>query len=317
MPYALGVANVDNHEELVIRPAAPIVMATGVYAGMTLPDNGQPMLLLDAGGIAQAAQLPLEQMRKEHVNAPQVEQEIRREERYSALHFEELTGEDRLIRLSMVERVEDLPVANFGCSAGRAYVRIEGRLLPCVYPLLPTDAQEDGQITCLRVRDGVREICYPVKAISDIFEISSQLDMIAPHGHVAGLTLVDGRRIEVVDGFALFAGVPEDDMILPQPRRCVIIDGEDSWNREILMPLLVQAGYEVSIGIKPEKDDIVLSTSNTPADADVEIWTPRTPVIYLRPHKQPRAPDDTSIYRYDRDAVLQAIASISVNRKSA
>lgn len=316
MPYALGVANVDNHEELVIRPAAPIVMATGVYAGMTLPDNGQPMLLLDAGGIAQAAQLPLEQMRKENTTVLDVEPDTRRDERYNALHFEELTGESRLIRLSMVERVEDLPIGNFGSSAGRAYVRIDGRLLPCVYPVSPTDAQEQDQVTCLRVRDGAREICYPVKSISDIFDISSQLDMIAPHGHVAGLTLVDGRRIEVVDGFALFAGVPEDDLILPQPQRCVIID-EDSWSREILMPLLMQAGYDVSIGVRPEKDDIVLSTSNTSAESDVEIWTPRTPVIYLRPHKQPRTPDDTSIYRYDRAAVLQAIASISGNRKSA
>ena len=39
MPFALAVAAVDNHEELVIRPASPLVMASGVYAGMTLPDG--------------------------------------------------------------------------------------------------------------------------------------------------------------------------------------------------------------------------------------------------------------------------------------
>src|SRR3546814_8745592 len=50
-PFALGVQAVDNHEELVIRPASPLIMASGLYAGMTLPDNGQPMLLLDASGL--------------------------------------------------------------------------------------------------------------------------------------------------------------------------------------------------------------------------------------------------------------------------
>src|SRR3546814_9051689 len=58
-PFALGVQAVDNHEELVIRPASPLIMASGLYAGMTLPDNGQPMLLLDASGLAKAAMLPL------------------------------------------------------------------------------------------------------------------------------------------------------------------------------------------------------------------------------------------------------------------
>ncbi|MET0366150.1 MAG: chemotaxis protein CheW, partial [Sphingobium sp.] len=54
VPYALGVDAVENHEELVIRPASPVVMAAGIFAGMTLPDNGRPMLLLDPAGIAQA-----------------------------------------------------------------------------------------------------------------------------------------------------------------------------------------------------------------------------------------------------------------------
>src|SRR3546814_18614395 len=58
-PFALGVQAVDNHEELVICPASPLIMASGLYAGMTLPDNGQPMLLLDASGLAKAAMLPL------------------------------------------------------------------------------------------------------------------------------------------------------------------------------------------------------------------------------------------------------------------
>ncbi len=41
----------------MIKPAAPAVMATGVYAGQTLPDSGLPMLLLDCAGIATVAGL--------------------------------------------------------------------------------------------------------------------------------------------------------------------------------------------------------------------------------------------------------------------
>ncbi|MDQ0836909.1 hypothetical protein QFZ54_000693 [Sphingomonas faeni] len=50
--YALGIDTVLDTEELVVKPASPAVMAAGIYTGMTLPDNGLPMLLLDASGIA-------------------------------------------------------------------------------------------------------------------------------------------------------------------------------------------------------------------------------------------------------------------------
>ena len=55
--YALAVCDVLDTEELVIKPAAPAVMAPGFYAGQTLPDSGEPMLLLDGAGIAAAAGL--------------------------------------------------------------------------------------------------------------------------------------------------------------------------------------------------------------------------------------------------------------------
>src|SRR3546814_19335588 len=53
--YALSVAAIHDQEELVIKPAAPMIMATGLYAGTTLPDNGRPVLLLDVQGLLAAA----------------------------------------------------------------------------------------------------------------------------------------------------------------------------------------------------------------------------------------------------------------------
>src|SRR6185369_8891950 len=50
--YALSVDRIHDHEELVVKPAAPAVMATGLYAGTTLADDGSPILLFDPAGIA-------------------------------------------------------------------------------------------------------------------------------------------------------------------------------------------------------------------------------------------------------------------------
>ena len=48
--YALAVDRIHDHEELVVKPAAPAVMATGLYAGTTLADDGSPILLFDPAG---------------------------------------------------------------------------------------------------------------------------------------------------------------------------------------------------------------------------------------------------------------------------
>jgi two-component system chemotaxis sensor kinase CheA len=58
--YALSVDRIHDHEELVVKPAAPAVMATGLYAGTTLADDGSPILLFDPAGVAQVGGIKLE-----------------------------------------------------------------------------------------------------------------------------------------------------------------------------------------------------------------------------------------------------------------
>mgnify|MGYP000973910172 CR=1 FL=1 len=316
VPYALGVASVENHEELVIRPAAPMVMAAGVYAGMTLPDSGQPMLLLDAGGIAQVAQLPLDADKVSDSRAAVADDEQTRIT-YSALEFRELDGRERVIRLSLVDRVEDIDLANFDQTGGRSYVRVDGRLLPSFHPVSPATVTDQNYVTCLRLRDGQREICYPVQAIVDIFEIPEELDMILPHGHVAGLALVNARQVEVIDSFALFAMVADDAPAELRPLRCLIDESADSWNRDILAPLLRQAGYEVAIWNSDQSVDdgrtVLLTNEAGAPDPDVKM-----PVVRLRANSQPQDAGDDSIFRYDREGLMQAIAAAAgQDRRSA
>src|SRR5204863_56851 len=62
--YALAVDRIHDHEELVVKPAAPAVMATGLYAGTTLADDGSPILLFDPAGVAQVGGVRLETLER-------------------------------------------------------------------------------------------------------------------------------------------------------------------------------------------------------------------------------------------------------------
>ena len=314
-PYILGVSHVENHEELVIRPAAPMVMAAGIYAGMTLPDNGQPMLLLDAGGIAQVAQLPLI---SETVDRAATYDRPAQQTggSYTGLRYIELSGEERIIRLSLVERVEDIPLGCFSVSAGQPCVTIGDRIVASARVVGAADVQTGtNDVTCLRIRDDLHELCYPIRMVVDIEEVSNALDMSARHGLVAGLVLLEGRQVEVVDSIAVLAlaGAAEIRAIANDkaPTRCFVPDADDQWNREILAPLLGQAGFEIVWGgenVAHRPGDIVLLTSDD-GIAPAEL-APDAPLVRLRRASQPQGPDDNSIYRYDQDALIGAITTL-------
>src|SRR3546814_15147840 len=88
-----------------------------------------------------------------------------------------------LFRLSLVVRVEDIDIAHFGHSGGRWFVRIDCRVLPVVHGL---ENAGSGPVTTLRLRDGERELCYPVGRIVDIVQMPPTPDLSCRSGIVAG-----------------------------------------------------------------------------------------------------------------------------------
>src|SRR3546814_5551689 len=86
------------------------------------------MLLLDAAGLANAARLP--NIVDDHAarRAGEGEEAQGVVEMVPALRFEEYSGERRLLKLSLIERVEDIEARLFGRSGGCGFVRLDGRL---------------------------------------------------------------------------------------------------------------------------------------------------------------------------------------------
>lgn len=305
-PFAMGVSAVDNHEELVIRPASPLVMATGVYAGMTLPDNGKPMLLLDAAGLASAANLP--DMAEDRTTRHSEERAGADEsaEMVAALRFEELSGERRLLKLSLIERVEDIDASLFGRSGGQAFVRLDGRLVPVANGLHSFDRDK---VCALRLRDDRSEACYPVAAVLDIVQMPAVPDMVAMQGVISGVAVIDGEHLEVLNPFALFAALPDSAIAERTQGRCLLADSQDGWTREILAPLLRQAGHDVILGLPADgavdPADVVLCTDPDAVQAAEMIGCR---VVHLRASPRPAGPqEDGSIYRYDQAALMAAI----------
>ncbi|WP_157220530.1 chemotaxis protein CheA [Flavisphingomonas formosensis] len=294
--YALAVAAVHDHEELVIKPAAPVVMAAGIYAGAALPDNGRPILLLDPAGLAVAGGVSWSETARIEPEVP-----VAAIEAVPTLLFRDSDGVERGIRLSLVERIEDIPAQSVKMSAGRLRVVRDGRLLPLI-----SGEGLDGReiIRILRISDGEIALAYAIDTVRDIVDLTTSLTPAARPGPVAGVALVDGQPVEMLDPHWLFAeggAIP----LAAEPERpiCLLTGDDGSWTREILRPLVESNGYRVLFAREPSPSDVALVIA---CDAPEPAGT-RSPVVRLRWQRETAGAPAGSIYRYDRPALLDAL----------
>jgi two-component system, chemotaxis family, sensor kinase CheA len=292
--YALAVDSVLDNEELVIKPASPVVMATGIYAGQTLPDSGLPMLLLDSAGMARVAGLDFSR----DLNAAfgdVVAEEVA--PGLPALLFDDLDGVRRAVPLAAVDRVEKVSASQVQLAAGSYRLAIDGRIVP-----LAMQGALDGRerLSVLRLKDEDAEVAYAIDEAIEIVTLPADISPSRSPGPAAGVALVEGEQIEVLDVLWVF-DMHVDRIAAADAPLCLLAGDKDGWLATFVRPLLETAGYRVTTTLAPgETPAVVLA-----ADA-AEPPTPAAPVVRLRRKRQAEAGDD-SVYRYDRAGLLFAL----------
>ena len=305
--YALSVAAIHDHEELVIKPAAPMIMATGLYAGTTLPDNGRPVLLLDVQGLLAAAAIDANEAARGRDRAAEVEAEaVAARNAAQLLLFRDTNARIRGVRLSVIERVEEVPASSLFESAGRIQARIGDDIFPVHAATLPGG---EGTLKLLRLYDGQAVLCYPIAEVIDIVRLPDAVQPSAAPGLIAGVVLVGGEPVELIDPFWLMEQYARDAAAAPSLRQpvCRLADDRDGWGDHFLAPILRSAGYRVIADGDPSNEaaDVLLClTGDGEICPHIEC---DVPVIRLRTSIAATGPEDESVYRYDRQALLDAM----------
>jgi two-component system chemotaxis sensor kinase CheA len=297
--YALAVDTVLDNEELVIKPASPAVMSTGLYAGQTLPDSGLPMLLLDCAGMASAAGLDFS--RDVAKAYDEVEQAAAPAPGVPALLFCDLDGVRRAVPLGIVDRVEQVHATSIRFAAGRLRLAIDGRILPL---MVQGELDARPRLSVLRLKDGESEVAYAIDEALDIVVLPEEVAPSPAPGPVAGVVLLGGEQIELLDAFWVFGEYADGSGELAPPL-CLLAGDADGWMASFVRPLLENSGYRVTSALAAgEVPDVVLSSEGLGEPA-AEI----APVVRLRRQKAGAGRNDDSIYRYDRAGLLSALRS--------
>ena len=302
--YALSVDRIHDHEELVVKPAAPAVMATGLYAGTTLADDGSPILLFDPAGLAEVGGVKLEAQ----------ERAARIAEGPSAgvaaaapvLLFRGLDGGRRALRLAVVDRIEEVPASAIREAAGQLRVQVGEAILPLAGATIDQLAAE--RVRVFRLNDGAHEIGYAFAEVLDFAVIENDVIHAKKAGEISGVSLINGEPAELIDAHWLFANHVGDGARAAGQLVCRLPE-DDPWMQNMLRPMVEAAGYRV-VGSDDETDaDIAIASKGS----DLPDAVART-TIWLRSDPDASGKKDESIYRYDRAGLLMALKSAGNGR---
>ncbi len=302
--YALAVDRIHDHEELVVKPAAPAVMATGLYAGTTLADDGSPILLFDPAGLADVGGVRLEaQERAARIaDGPAA---ATGPKTIPVLLFRGLDGSRRAIRLAVVDRIEEVPATAVREAAGQLRVQVGDAILP----LAGADGADlsGDTIRVFRLNDGAHEIGYAFREVIDFATIDNDVIQSDCPGEISGVTLINGEPAELVDPHWLFASNVGAAARAAEPLVCRL-PSDDPWMQNMLRPIVEAVGYRV-IGDQDEgAADLIIALQGDGVE------DPGARTIWLRTEPEPTGKKDDSIYRYDRAGLLMALKSAGSGR---
>jgi two-component system chemotaxis sensor kinase CheA len=279
-------------------------MATGLYAGTTLADDGSPILLFDPAGVAEVGGVKLEiQERTARIaEGPAVAMS---RAATSVLLFRGLDGGRRALRLAVVDRIEEVPASNIKQAAGQLRVQVGEAILPLAGAT--ADELGDGKVRLFRLNDGSHEVGYAFAEVIDFAVIEHDVIHADRPGEISGVSLINNEPAELVDAHWLFANHVGAAARASEQLVCRL-PGDDPWMQNMLRPIVEAAGYRV-IGDEEGEADLVIASQGAEVPGEA---TART--IWLRTELEATGKKDQSIYRYDRAGLLMALKSAAGGR---
>jgi two-component system chemotaxis sensor kinase CheA len=294
--FALAVDRLDRQGELVVKAVAPAIIATGLYAGTTLSDDGNPILLLEVTGLARRAGLNLDRLERKTRRLDAAE-EAAPAPKTAVLLFIGLDGKRKAMPMAVIDRLEEVDIAAVESDGDGMLVVLGERLVPlagvdgCPLP--------DDSLQLFRLSDGQSEIAYAVREALEVREIDTGLAAANDSGEPGGVVLIEGAPTTLVAPYPLFArhaaARPSE-----APPVCHLPPG-DPWIQNFVRPMVEAAGYRV-VDADDGQVDLAILTQSEPAATVSARQT-----IRLRSSPGEAPGEDGSIYRYDQAGLLAAL----------
>lgn len=206
--FGLIVDEVNDTEEIVVKPLGELLKGLSVYTGATIMGDGRVALILDVLGLAQHAGV-IGEVRPRKLSDDARPAAERAQERKTLLLFQGADDGRMAISLSDVTRLETFSRSSIERAGEQQVVQYRGTILPLVHVsgLLeerrsqPRDRspQDDEKIQVIVHTLDLRSVGLVVERILDIVEDDLSTRRPPSRKGVLGSIVVQGRVTEILD----------------------------------------------------------------------------------------------------------------------
>ncbi len=207
--FGLIVDNINDTEEIVVKPLGKQLKGISCFAGATILGDGRVALILDVPGLAQGAHLA----RETH---PQVTAEQRKQENAAGLTTESWllfrvgTSGRLAIPLNAVSRLEEFSIEAIETSDHRPVIQYRGAIMPLIFISdtlhLHPSRQDESRVQVVVSSEGDRNVGLVVDEILDI--VDQHLDYTKHPGseYLLGSAVLQEHVTDLLNVSATVAG---------------------------------------------------------------------------------------------------------------
>ncbi len=335
--FGLIVDRVFDTEEIVVKPLAPILRDITLFSGNTILGDGSVVMILDPNGIA-AATGGINM--SDDVRGREPERKTEKAGVKMAMLVFRAAGEGlKAVPLSLVARLEEIDLANVERSNSQHGVRYRGKLMPLVPAEGAAALGQEGRQAVIVFTDAGRSMGLAVDEIVDIVEEHIDMELSSGRSGYLGSAIIAGQAIDIIDPSHYLtiafqdwsAGECRMTAERATGRRVLLVD-DSPFVRNLLVPLLAVAGYDVTavetgsqaleLCQQGEAYDVILSDIEMPNMNGFEFaqevranarWA-GTPLVALSSSASPEdlargrsVGFDDYVAKSDREALLQSL----------
>jgi two-component system chemotaxis sensor kinase CheA len=204
--FGLVVDGINDTEEIVVKPLGFLLKGIPVFAGSTIMGDGRVALILDVLGIAQRAGVVSEvrdRARPSHLSTTM----DKSGEKQNLLLLGIGRNRRAAIPLSMVARLEEIPVAQIEQAGNQEVVQYRGQILPLlrlseILGAEPSETSSDFMQVVVYTENG-RSVGLVVDRILDIVEASLDVVQNARSEGIIASAVIQQRVTDLLDIHAI------------------------------------------------------------------------------------------------------------------
>ncbi|MBL8947809.1 MAG: chemotaxis protein CheW [Myxococcales bacterium] len=201
--FGLVVDGISDTEEIVVKPLGKELKGLSAFAGATIMGDGRVALILDVLGIAQRANVVSASRERGGIVDKTSGAHAQAEDREALLLFR-LGADGRMaLPLSMVARLEEIPLTSVERAAGREVVQYRRAILPLidVRKVLgtPTNGAGDGPLQVIVYSEHSRSVGFIVDQILDTVEEALTCRQHSNREGILGSAVVQGKVTDILD----------------------------------------------------------------------------------------------------------------------